>query len=270
MGWSTTITTTETSYTDDQNKQPPDKAEMNTLWEHITTTVTTLVDKWHLTAETSPTTIILVTLAALAIAAYPPIWRIARQAATIIHELGHAIVGFLFGRKIQGIALHGDTSGLTTSSGKPYGLGMVASVLAGYPAPSLFGLATIWASTHHWPGAALTVFALLLLAALWLSSNAFGFLSTLVAAAAACALWWYGSAPVVTNTMLGVGIFMVVAGFRCCIDLYLAYRKGDGQTDAGQASHLTGLIPAIGWIGLFFAVAAWAIFEAATLIWASL
>ena len=40
------------------------------------------------------------------------------------------------GRRLDGIRLHSDTSGLTVSRGKPTGIGMVLTAAAGYTAPS--------------------------------------------------------------------------------------------------------------------------------------
>ena len=57
-----------------------------------------------------------------------------------MHEAGHALVAVLVGRRLSGIRLHSDTSGLTVSRGKPRGPGMVAMLAAGYLAPALLGL----------------------------------------------------------------------------------------------------------------------------------
>ncbi len=68
-------------------------------------------------------------------------WHIARNAITIAHEGGHAIVSLLTGRKLEGIRLHADTSGVTYSRGKGSGPGMVLTAAAGYISPSLLGSA---------------------------------------------------------------------------------------------------------------------------------
>lgn len=80
--------------------------------------------------------------AAVALAAVLPhvLWRLSRNAITIAHEGGHGLVALLSGRRLQGIRLHSDTSGLTVSRGKPCGLGMILTAAAGYTAPSLLGL----------------------------------------------------------------------------------------------------------------------------------
>src|SRR5699024_12319039 len=61
--------------------------------------------------------------------------------ATITHEGGHALVALLTGRRLTGIRLNRDTSGVTLSRGRPRGAGIVVTLLAGYPAPALTGLA---------------------------------------------------------------------------------------------------------------------------------
>ena len=73
----------------------------------------------------------------------PPAWSITRHLVTLVHEAGHAAVAVLTGRRLNGIRLHTDTSGLTVSSGKPRGPGMIATAAAGYLAPSVLGLVSV-------------------------------------------------------------------------------------------------------------------------------
>ena len=65
-------------------------------------------------------------VAVLVVLAVPVLWRGARHALTIVHEAAHAGVAVLVGRRLSGIRVHSDTSGLTVSRGKPRGPGMVA------------------------------------------------------------------------------------------------------------------------------------------------
>lgn len=240
-------------------------------WENILTAWHILLERWHITAAPEPWAILAVTAAVATIVSVPTIWSRIRQAATIVHEMGHAAVGYLFGRKIEGISLHTDTSGVTTSRGKPHGLGFLLSVLAGYPAPSFLGLGMIWAATTTWSGAALTLFSVLMIIALWLCRNIIGFLSCALAVAASVALWWWGTPQVVANAVLAIGIFMVIAGFRCCIDLWRAHQAGDGETsDAGQAATLSVVFPAVGWIGFFFLAATYAAVQSGIFLYAAL
>lgn len=240
-------------------------------WGNILTAWDILLDRWHITATPDPWAILIVAATITALVSIPAIWRKTRQAATIVHEMGHAATGYIFGRKIDGIALHTDTSGVTTSRGKPYGIGFLLSVLAGYPAPSLLGLGMIWAATTTWSGAALTLFSILMLIALWLCRNIIGFLSCALAVAASGAIWWWGTPTVVANSVLAIGIFMVIAGLRCCFDLARAHQRGEGATtDAGQASSLSIVIPGFGWIAFFFAVSLYAIAQSGLILYGAL
>ena len=67
-------------------------------------------------------------LLALAVVVYRPTWRWSRNVITIAHEGGHAVVALLSGRRLQGIRLHSDTSGLTVSAGRPTGPGMIMTL----------------------------------------------------------------------------------------------------------------------------------------------
>ena len=80
------------------------------------------------------------TVAAALVVLVPGTWRIARHLLTIVHEGGHATAALVSGRKLSGIKLHADTSGLTVSRGRPRGPGMMLTAIAGYPAPALAGL----------------------------------------------------------------------------------------------------------------------------------
>lgn len=79
-------------------------------------------------------------LAALVIVGFTTSWHLTRGLVTIAHEGGHALMALLTRRKLEGIRLHSDTSGVTLTRGRPTGPGMVLTALAGYLAPSLLGL----------------------------------------------------------------------------------------------------------------------------------
>ena len=55
-------------------------------------------------------------LVALVAVANRRIWRISRNVVTIAHEGGHAMIALLTGRRLDGIRLHSDTSGVTVCS----------------------------------------------------------------------------------------------------------------------------------------------------------
>ena len=86
---------------------------------------------------------------ALLVVLVTPVWRIARFAVTLAHEGAHALVAVLAGRRLSGIRVHSDTSGLTVSRGRPRGLGVVLTFAAGYPGPP----SSAWPGCgSRWPG----------------------------------------------------------------------------------------------------------------------
>jgi len=55
--------------------------------------------------------IVVVLVVALVAVAVDPVWRVVRLGVTLVHELGHAGVGMLSGRRFTGFVLRGDMSG---------------------------------------------------------------------------------------------------------------------------------------------------------------
>ena len=77
----------------------------------------------------------------LLVVAVEPLWRVLRIAVTLVHELGHAVVGMAVGRRFTGFVLRGDMSGHAVTVGRARGFGRVVSTWAGYPAPAVVGVA---------------------------------------------------------------------------------------------------------------------------------
>jgi hypothetical protein len=69
---------------------------------------------------------------ALVLVLVPRVWPVTRMLVTITHMGAHAVAAVCAGRRLQGIRQHSDTSGLTVSSGRPSGPGMVVMLAAGY------------------------------------------------------------------------------------------------------------------------------------------
>ena len=63
-------------------------------------------------------------LLAAAVVLFPATWRLARHVVTIAHEGAHGVAAMLCGRRLGGIRLHADGSGLTVSSGRAAGPGV--------------------------------------------------------------------------------------------------------------------------------------------------
>lgn len=179
------------------------------------------------------------------------VWPLTRNVVTIAHEGGHALAALLTGRRLAGIQLHSDTSGVTVSAGKPTGLGMIVTAYAGYVAPSLLGLgavvllaqgrvlATLWAAT-------------VLLALMFIMiRNLYGALTVALTGGAIFAIS-YWTPLIVQSTAASLLVwFLLLAGPRPIMELQLKRRDGEAEdSDADQLARLTH-IPGIVWVTLF-------------------
>jgi hypothetical protein len=188
---------------------------------------------------------------ALLLIAWRPLWQYTRQVVTIAHEGAHGLIAALVGRKLAGIRLHSDTSGVTVSRGKPTGAGMIAVLLAGYPGPALFGLAAAFVLSRGYAVALLWGLLLALVILLLQIRNLFGLWSVLVFGALVFGVSWWGSAEVQTAFAHLLTWFLLLAAPRAVMELQRSRRRGQGRSsDADQLRRLTG-VPALLWVGMF-------------------
>ena len=188
---------------------------------------------------------------ALLLIAWRPFWQYTRQVVTIAHEGAHGLIAALVGRKLAGIRLHSDTSGVTVSRGKPTGVGMIAVLLAGYPGPALFGLAAAFVLSRGYAVALLWGLLLALVILLLQIRNLFGLWSVLVFGAVVFGVSWWGSAEVQTAFAHLLTWFLLLAAPRAVMELQRSRRGGQGRSsDADQLRRLTG-VPALLWVGVF-------------------
>jgi hypothetical protein len=194
-------------------------------------------------------------LLALAAVLLHRVWHVTRNAVTIAHEGGHGLLALLTGRRLQGIRLHSDTSGLTVSRGKPHGLGMVLTAAAGYTAPPLLGLAgaALLAAGHI--TALLWGATALLLVMLVMIRNAYGAVTVVVAGALFLLVSWLTKAQVQAAFAYLVVWFLLAGGARPVAELQRSRRRDrSGTSDADQLARLTHT-PAALWLFFFYAVA---------------
>ena len=90
-----------------------------------------------------------------AILCWGPAWRWVRLGATLVHEVGHAVVGILSGRRFTGFVVAGNASGHAITVGPVRGFGRIATTWAGYPAPAVAGLAFVWSAAQGYAAATL-------------------------------------------------------------------------------------------------------------------
>jgi hypothetical protein len=193
-------------------------------------------------------------LVALVVVATPVTWRWSRHVITIAHEGGHALVALLSGRRLQGIRLHSDTSGLTVSAGRPTGIGMVMTLLAGYPAASIVGLvgALLLTSGHItlMLGVALVLLPLMLI----MIRNLFGVLSIVTVWAAVFVVAWYATELVQWIFAYTLVWFLLVGGVRPVFELRRQRARGRmPYSDADQIGRMTHVHP-LAWVGAFLSV----------------
>ncbi|HEX3963178.1 MAG TPA: M50 family metallopeptidase [Trebonia sp.] len=182
-------------------------------------------------------------------------WHVARNAITIAHEGGHAVVSLLTGRKLEGIRLHADTSGVTYSRGKRTGPGMVLTAAAGYVSPSLLGLGAAWLLAAHHVTAMLWLLLVLLGATFLGIRNAYGVLAVLATAAAVFAVSYFTSAVVQSAFSYVAAWFLLLGGIRPVLELQRQRREAMRwrqplASDADQLARLTG-VPGGAWVGVF-------------------
>lgn len=220
-------------------------ADISEMWDRLTGTQAD-PPRWLIGATA---------LAALLAVAYGAVWRVVRNAVTIAHEGGHGLVALLSGRRLDGIRLHSDTSGLTVSRGKPHGLGMVLTAAAGYTAPPLLGLAgaALLAAGHI--TALLWGATALLLVMLVMIRNAYGALTVVLTGALFLLVSWLTGARVQAAFAYLVVWFLLVGGARPVAELQGSRRRDrSGSSDADQLARLTRT-PAALWLLFFYAVA---------------
>jgi hypothetical protein len=193
-------------------------------------------------------------LVALAVVVTPVTWRWSRNVVTIAHEGGHALVALLSGRRLQGIRLHSDTSGLTVSAGRPTGLGMIMTLLAGYPAASIVGLIGAFLLTAGRITLMLAVALILLPLMLVMIRNLFGVVSIVTVWAAVFVVAWYASDFLQWIFAYTLVWFLLVGGVRPVFELRRQRTRGRmPYSDADQIGRLTHVHP-LAWVGAFLAV----------------
>lgn len=217
------------------------------LWQRSTSVQPPLPELW----------VIGVGIAALVVTWSTIGYRLVRHLATLLHEAGHALIGLLVGRKLRGIRLHSDTSGLTVTRGKPTGPGMVGTLLAGYPAPAIVGLAGAWLVSAGY--AAGMLWALVLLCALMLVfiRNFYGLWVVLVTGGGVAVLSWTASGEIISIAAYLMVWSLLFVAPRAVLALQRSRRRqrSGTQSDADQLARLTRL-PAGFWIAVFWLVCA--------------
>ncbi|MFE7711014.1 M50 family metallopeptidase [Streptomyces sp. NPDC057486] len=221
-----------------------DSTELGDLWDRVFGT------------QPAPEQWLVVVTATVALIAVVPnvLWRLSRNAITIAHEGGHGLIALVSGRRLEGIRLHSDTSGLTVSRGRPTGAGMILTAAAGYTAPPLLGLGGAWLLTDGRITLLLWVSTALLAVMLVMIRNLYGALTVIFTGTAFLLVSWLASPAVQSLFGYTVVWFLLLGGVRPAFELQSKRRRGGApDSDADQLSRLTD-VPAVLWLGFFHAV----------------
>ena len=217
-----------------------------------------LSEVWHRAVATQPAPSVEVVGAMALLAALlvlvPRVWPVARHVVTIAHEGAHGLAALVSGRRLSGIRLHSDTSGLTVSSGRPTGLGMIVTSFAGYVGPAVLGLAAALLLDAGRAGGLLWGLLVLLALLLVQIRNWFGLWSVLVSGFVVFAASWWLPPPGLSGFAYLVTWFLLLAAPRPVLELQTKRWRGQARdSDADQLARLTG-VPALLWVGVFLVV----------------
>jgi len=184
---------------------------------------------------------------ALLLVLAPATWPRVRLGVTVVHEAGHALVAVLVGRRLRSIRLHSDTSGVTLSSGRPRGPGVVAMLAAGYLAPAGLGVvAAVLLADGRSVGLLWLLVVLAAALLLWVR-NGYGFLVLLAGGTAVVLLTWYADGQVQSVAAYLVAWVLLLASPRPLVELLRAGRRRGRSSDPDQLARLTR-VPAVLWI----------------------
>jgi hypothetical protein len=208
-------------------------------------------------------------LVALAVVLNTGSWRLAGKVITIAHEGGHALVSVLSGRRLDGIRLHADSSGVTYSRGRRNGPGLMLTAAAGYVMPSLLGAGAAWLLAARHLTAMLWLALVLLVATFLAVRNLFGAMAVLVTAGGVFAVSYYATAVVQAGFAYLAAWFLLFGGVRPVLELARSSlgrrQRWTRGSDADQLARLTGA-PAGLWVTLFMLVSLAALVIGAVLL----
>lgn len=196
--------------------------------------------------------------AGLLLVIVPGVWRMVRVGVTVVHELGHGVVGRLVGRKFRGFVLRPDMSGHAVTVGPSRGTGRVVTTWAGYPAPALVGAALVLAGSAGWAAPVLLTTVVLLLVGLLRARSGYTVLVMLATAAGTGWLWWSGGDELQGLVLLAVGVLLLLGAWR---HLAAVGRTRGSGSDPEVLARLTR-VPTALWMvtfALVHAAASWVV-----------
>ncbi|MBG6226017.1 hypothetical protein IWX63_002603 [Arthrobacter sp. CAN_A2] len=216
------------------------------LWERITDGFLRVAPPAMGTAG-----LVVIVLVAVVLSVPRRSWRIFGLFVTVVHELGHAAAALLTVQRVTGITLRLDHSGTTTSLGRR-GWRAAFTTFWGYPVPAVVGAVLLRSTAHGWAPAALSLSAVVLVAALVLIRNGQGVLILGGSAAVALTLVWFGGAAPAGYACLVLGVALLVGACRDWVKVVRVHvRRRDLATSDAHLLRLETRIPSPVWLGMF-------------------
>lgn len=200
-------------------------------------------------------TVALLVAAGAALTLLPPVWHRVRHIVTLAHESGHAVVGVLTGRRLTGIKLHSDTSGVTATAGVGWGLSGMLTTLAGYPAPAFVAAMILYGVMSGHANLTAAVICAILLILLLFTRNAWGLLVTLATILVIGAAFTSAPAWVTSFVLLAIVGLLAAGSFRTLLEERESRKSGVEGSDIAALASRT-LLPATGWWLLSFGLCA--------------
>lgn len=192
-------------------------------------------------------TLLLILVGAVLVVGLPGVWRLARLLVTLVHELGHALVGWAVGRRFTGFVVRWDASGHAVTVGRRGGPGQVAMVWAGYAAPAVSAALLVWLAESGWSATVLGGVLLVLLLVAPRIRSVLTLLVWLAAAVGASALWWWRDDARQAAVLIGVALVLLVGGWR---HLSAVVRRRTVDDDPSVLARLTH-VPRVAWVASF-------------------
>lgn len=215
-------------------------------------------DQWWTDATTQVTPTLATALipggVVLLCLAVPRLWSVLRHAVTIAHEAGHAAVATLTGRRVSGIRLHADTSGLTAHVGSAKRVPLALTSFAGYPAPAVLGLGAAVLVGVGYAFALLWIAVVVLVLVLVQVRNVYGFLVMVVAIGGLGWLAWAGPDAVRVGVAYGLAWLLLLGAVRAVIELHTSRKVPAGRSSDADALARSTHIPGLVWVAVFWLV----------------
>lgn len=227
----------------------------DTLWADITAQVTP-----------SPTTALVPAAAVLMCLVVPQLWSVTRHVVTIAHEAGHAGTAMLLGRRVRGIRLHADTSGLTTHYGSVRRLPLALTSFAGYPAPAVLGLGGAALLGAGYAYALLWITVVVLVAVLIQIRNVYGFFVMVLTIGGFTWLAWSGPDSWRVGVAYGLTWLLLLGAVRAVMELHMSRQSAAGRSSDADALAQSTRIPGLVWVTVFWLVTVACLFGGAWLM----